>query len=468
MTNDPRADDLATFVDALNEHGQRFDIRDASEPRPLGASVSQVRRRRGRLADDRETGFRDVVLVERDGVLLWQTAADLAGTRGGGGLRRSGRRGWRRGLEGARVLKEVTVPVLEPNEYLAALRDTDLQLNKDSDAGVRVVQPSPEGRGFQATTIGLKPSYAGRTLVIVHGTFSNAANLLGEFAATDDGAQFMADALAHYNGQVLVFDHPTLSVSPVLNALDLARRLAGTTGDLDIIAHSRGGLVVRWWLEVFGDTLAGANVRAVFAGSPLRGTSLAAPNRIQPLLSVMSNVGAYVGRTLQVAAAANPFTLASFALLKFLGRRERNRWGLPPIEGIGSRPGVDAAVAVIPGLQGQSAIANNYELTRLRQSAARTNVRYYALTANFEPERVGWKLWKVITEFGDRAKDAATDLIFPGENDLVVDTSHMTSLADAREITNVHPFGSSANMHHCNYFRQPETIVALRRWLGVR
>lgn len=467
MTGDPRPDDLAAFVDALNEHGQRFDIRDVSEPRPLGASVSQVRRRRGRLADDRETGFRDVVLVERDGVLLWQTAAELAGTRGGGGLRRSGRRGWRRGLEGARVLKEVTVPVLEPNEYLAALRDTDLQLNRECDAGVRLVQPVPGGRGFEAATTGLQPSYSGRTLVIVHGTFSTAANVLNEFSATNAGARFLSDALTHYNGQVLVFDHPTLSISPVLNALDLARRLAGTTGDLDVIAHSRGGLVAQWWLEVFGDTLAGANVRAVFAGSPLLGTSLAAPNRIQPLLSVMSNVGAFVGRTLQVATAANPFTLASFALLRFLGRRERNRWGLPPIEGIGSRPGVDAAVAVIPGLQGQSAVANNFELTRLRQSAARANVRYYAITANFEPERVGWKLWKVITEFGDRAKDGVTDLIFPGENDLVVDTSHMTSLADAREIADVHPFGSSANVHHCNYFRQPETIASLRTWLSV-
>jgi hypothetical protein len=467
MSDQPPPDDFAKFVNALDEYGERFDIRDASEPRRLGVSVSQVRRRRGRLADDRETGYRDVVLVERDGVLLWQTAADLAGTRGGGGLRRSGRRGWRRGLEGARVLKEVTVPVLEPNEYLAALRDTDLHLNKDCDTGLRVVAPSSGRSIFQATTVGLKPSYAGRTLVIVHGTFSSATNVLSELGATESGAQFLSDALKQYKGQVLVFDHPTLSVSPFLNALDLARRLAGITGQLDIIAHSRGGLVTQWWLEVFGETLAGANVRAILAGAPLRGTSLAAPNRIQPLLSVLSNVGHFVERTLKVAAAANPFTLASFALLKFLGRRERNRWGLPPIDGIGSRPGTDAAVAVIPGLQGQSAIANNYELTRLRQAAARPNVRYYAITADFEPERVGWKLWRVIAEFGDRAKDTTTDLIFPGENDLVVDTQHMISLADKRSIADVHAFAPSTNVHHCNYFRQPDTIAHLRTWLRV-
>ncbi|MEQ1907840.1 MAG: hypothetical protein ABMA15_03410 [Vicinamibacterales bacterium] len=467
MTDRSRTDDFSGFVEALDQHGDLFDVRDASEPRRLGVSVSLVRRRRGRLTDDHETGYRDVVLVERDGVLLWVTASDMAGTRGGSGFRRPGRRGWRRGLEGTRVLKEVSVPVLQPNEYLAALENTDRHLNKECDTGLRVVVPSPSGPSqFLTTTAGLQAAYRGRTLVIVHGTFSSSANVLGEFAATEHGARFMSDALTHYNGQVLVFDHPTLSVSPFLNALDLARRLAGTTGQLDVIAHSRGGLVTQWWVEVFGDMLS-ADVRVVLAGSPLRGTSLAAPDRIQPLLSLLSNVGHFVERTLQVAGAANPFIMASFALLQFLGRRERNRWGLPPVDNIGSRPGTDAAVAVIPGLQGQSAVVNNRELIRLRQSSARSNVRYYAVTADFEPERIGWKLWKVLSEAGDRSRDAVTDAIFNGPNDLVVDTPHMTSLAENRSVKDVCTFSSGREVHHCNYFRQPETIESLRNWLQV-
>ena len=469
MTSNQQRDEFATFVEALEEHGKHFDVLDASEPRSLGVSVSDVRRRRGRLADDRDSGYRDVVLIERDGVLLWQTAADLGGTRGGGGLRRAGRRRWRHGLEGARVLKEVTVPVLEPNQYLAALNETDLRLNRDCNAGVRLVKRTNGGSGrFEATTSELKPRYEGRTLLLVHGTFSSSANMLGEFAATDVGSRFLVDALTQYNGQVLVFDHPTLSVSPVLNALDLARSLAGTKGQLDIVAHSRGGLVTQWCLEVFGDRLADAKVNAVLAGAPLNGTSLAAPNRIQPLLSVLSNIGHFVEKTLHVAAAANPFALASFALLKFLGRRERNRWGLPLIDDVGSRPGTDAAVAVIPGLQGQSAVVNNFELARLRGGEARADVRYCALTANFEPERIGWHLWKIISEFGDRAKDAVTDVIFPGDNDLVVDTAHMTSLANGRDIADVHSFRDQAVVHHCNYFRQQETIDHMRTWLKMQ
>lgn len=454
-----------SFLAAIDEVGARFDVLDASEQRPPGVRIPAVRRRRGRLTDGRETGFQNLALVEREGVLLWLPSGDVGTTRSGGIHRGAKRRG-RGELGGDRVLKEVSVPVLEPNEYLAALRNTDRTLNGDCDTGLRVVKAAPDGRGFIATTAGLKKVYAGRTLLIVHGTFSSSQHVLSEFAATPEGTAFLTDALKTYDGQVLVFDHATLSVSPVLNALDLGRRLAGTTGTLDVIAHSRGGLVTQWWLEVFGDALGGATVRAVLAGAPLRGTHLAAPRRIQPFISVLSNIGRFVGTTLDIAAAANPFALASLALLRLVGRRERNRWGLPPIDFSDSH-GTDAAVAIIPGLQGQSAVGNNFELERLRASTARANVRYFALAADFEPDRIGWKLWKVITEFGDRAADAATNAIFKGPNDLVVDTAHMSTLADDRAIEDVTGFLAQTKVHHLNYFRQAETLTSLRTWFTM-
>jgi hypothetical protein len=464
----PYESDARTFVDALESRGPAFDVLDTAVPRPLGVAVRDIRRRRGRIADDEETGYRDLSLVERDGVLLWVFSSDLGAKGTQRRYRRRGQRALQRAEPAAQVLKEVSVPVLEPNRYLEALADTDRKLNGDCDAGLGVVKMVEEKgtTSFLATREGLKPTYSGKTLLIVHGTFSSSANSLNEYAATPDGRQFLRDALAQYQGQVLVFDHPTLSVSPFINGIDLARALAGTTGSLDIIAHSRGGVVVGWWLEVLGDSLSGAQVRAICAGSPLRGTSLAAPSRIHPLLSALSNIGSFVSSTLGVAAAANPFSLASFALLKFIVRREKNNWGIPPID-LQERPGVDAAVAVIPGLQGQAAIDNNYELSRLQASAARANVQYFALTADFEPERIGWKLWKVISEFGMRTTEAVADTIFPAANDLVVDTAHMTSLADQRPITQLHAFNSASGVHHCSYFRQPETFAHMRTWLGM-
>jgi hypothetical protein len=95
------------------------------------------------------------------------------------------------------------------------------------------------------------------------------------------------------------------------------------------------------------------------------------------------------------------------------------------------------------------------------------NVTYFAITANFEPERMGWKLWKVITEFGIRATDTVADKVFPSENDLVVDTAHMTYLGENAKIEKVYSFGSQSEVHHCSYFRHPATIDFLRQSLGV-
>ena len=458
-------DDFDDFVGAIDSHGARFDVWDASDARPLGVSVSDVRRRRGRLAEDEQ--FSDIALVERDGVLLWVPAGDMqSGVPSARGRRRR-HFGLRRSTAPpGNVLKEVSVPVLEPNVHIESLQDTDESLNPDCHRGLRVVRATPDGQRFEATREGLKSPYSGRTLLIVHGTFSSSKNSLNEYAATDEGRKFLHDALAHYNGQVLVFDHPTLSVSPFINGLDLARGLSGIAGNVDVIAHSRGGVVTRWWLDVLGDRLPGASVRAVLVGTPLLGTSLAAPYRLHPMLSALANVGNFMTKTLGIAASANPFTLASLGLLKFLARRQADRFGIPPVE-LGSRSGINAAVAVIPGLQGQSAVRNNFELGRLQSSATRANVKYFAITADFEPERIGWKLWKVISEFTTRGKDAAADMIFPAENDLVVDTAHMTRLDGDRRVVDTLPFNTQSTVHHCNYFRQPQALSQIRTWLAV-
>ena len=110
-------------------------------------------------------------------------------------------------------------------------------------------------------------------------------------------------------------------------------------------------------------------------------------------------------------------------------------------------------------------MSNNFELARLRGARARANLRYFALAADFEPDRIGWKLWKVLSEFGDRAADATVNRIFPKENDLVVDTAHMTTLAQGRPIEDVTSFLQQATVHHCNYFRQPDAVASLRKWL---
>ena len=128
--------------------------------------------------------------------------------------------------------------------------------------------------------------------------------------------------------EFVFFEHATLAVSPIVNALELGRMFANASGQIDVIAHSRGGLVVRWWLEAFGkslNVLPAAPVRAILVGSPLNGTSLAAPDKLQGALSLVSNIGSVVETTLGLAGAANPFLWVAESLCRSSCRRPA-RW----------------------------------------------------------------------------------------------------------------------------------------------
>jgi hypothetical protein len=80
--------------------------------------------------------------------------------------------------------------------------------------------------------------------------------------------------------------------------------------------------------------------------------------------------------------------------------------------------------------------------------------------ANFETESPGWRFWKWFR--GDRIKDAAADKVFPGSNDLVVDTSSMTEFTAGGGIRipsdRIKDFGTTASVHHTNYFEQAATL----------
>jgi hypothetical protein len=73
----------------------------------------------------------------------------------------------------------------------------------------------------------VQPAASGKILLFVHGTFSNNDSLIAEFNQIQEGQKFLNDAGQVYD-QVLAFDHYTVSRSPILNALELARKFAGS------------------------------------------------------------------------------------------------------------------------------------------------------------------------------------------------------------------------------------------------
>ena len=197
------------------------------------------------------TAGRTLRLTEEDGVLRWEVPGTGGATRG------------RR-----KTVQDYRFEEIAPNQIDDRLRSLDRHLTPAS--GLREVVAGGTSSGGPG-----RPVAKGRILLLIHGTFSSCDTLLAELSATAPGRDLLAWATSgNVYDQVLTFDHPTLSVSPFLNAVELARAFDGTRSRVDVVCHSRGGLVARWWLEMLTHPEAPPR-RAIFVGSPLAGTGLA-------------------------------------------------------------------------------------------------------------------------------------------------------------------------------------------------
>ena len=85
-------------------------------------------------------------------------------------------------------------PALAPNKVIDALGALDRRLNKAVDASLRSrlreLRQTPDG-GFEFVARDAVGPFAGRTLLFVHGTFSNAENMLNEFKLGPRALRFL-------------------------------------------------------------------------------------------------------------------------------------------------------------------------------------------------------------------------------------------------------------------------------------
>lgn len=393
-------------------------------------------------------------LVREAGVLRWRLGTVSA-------IGPRPRAGSRAGLPSGQVVKQFAFERLAPSQVYSALVALDKMLTPSAvyadrpGTGLRrwhggALVPFPDARQASGKKV----------LLFVHGTFSNAETLLEHgLQRSAAGNRLLADAVKHYD-LVLAFDHPTLSVSPMLNAFDLAAQLRPAPAAVDIVCHSRGGLVSRWFCEAFAD--AALRRRVLFVASPLAGTSLAAAPRLKSALDLLTNIADML-RGMGESVAAQSMFMAASGLMRVIGT---------VTGGAVKGPLLDAAIALVPGLDAQSRVGNNQELVRLRANTGTADfssgpIRYFALRSNFEPRDIGWNFLRLFSKPLQRLGDFGADLIFDGANDLVVDTASMAEVADAHGVPIVHDFGTTDRVHHCNYFVQPETVAAVRKAFGI-
>lgn len=273
----------------------------------------------------------------------------------------------------------------------------------------------------------------GRALLFVHGTFSTTEAAFGGLAPTTLNA-----LAARYANRIFAFDHPTLSVGPEDNVRWFFSQLpTGLALDVDIVCHSRGGLVSRCLgggPAQFGIDPARFRVqRLVLAGVPNQGTLLAHPDHMVEFLDRMTSALNIFPDNFVTGVLEGILTV-----IKVIGHA-----GLKSLDGL---------AAMKPG---------NPFLATLNQSPI-PGCTVYGVGADFEPCGAG------LGAAFCTAADSLVDRIFDNApNDLVVPTDGMRAwggriqIPDDRFLT----FSADRGVIHTRYFGLPETSQQLLQWL---
>ncbi len=334
---------------------------------------------------------------------------------------------------GKKILSVFVYPVLDEligkgalylaERWEAANRPLRLRIF-DADAYSSPVRREPDGAAWQRLT-------SGRALLFLHGTFSTSHGSFGGLPVAT-----MKALSAAYDGRVIALDHPSLSVDPVTNTGAFVEqvRAAGARLDVDIIGHSRGGLVARALQDLRGDPVSVR--RTVFIGTPNGGTPLADPK----------HMGACVDRmtALLNLIPPGPWTAILDALEGILE--------VVKILGMGALGGLPGLPSMDPGGE---------FLPRLGSTAPERD-RLYAVDADFEPTGSLAALW--------RLPDAAVDRVFGNRHNDGVVPSDGVGTARGRggfvvdKDRSLH-FAGGDGVWHCSYFAEPRRSSALLGWL---
>lgn len=278
-----------------------------------------------------------------------------------------------------------------------------------------------------------------RSLLFIHGTFSNAAAGFCALASTN----FFERVKDTYGDRIFAFNHFSLQRTPEENVTLLLEGLPEHTTTFDVVTHSRGGLVLRTLVErarTFGSlSKRFALGRAVLVAAPNDGTPLATPDRWE-------NTVGWIANLLELFPD-NPFTIGG----EFVAN------GLVWI--------ANHASGDIPGLHAMDGEGD--PIHQLQTAAEPPANAYSALVANYNPS--GEVLRRLLDVGLDQFFGSANDLVVPSEGGWSVFRSSRFFIPAAR----IGCFGPGGNLPgdtvtHVSFFPHQETADFLVNALEAR
>jgi hypothetical protein len=268
-----------------------------------------------------------------------------------------------------------------------------------------------------------------RSLLFLHGSFSNAASAYRHLATSD----FFSRVKATYDDRIFAFDHFSVSRTPEQNARMLLESLPEHTTTFDVVTHGRGGLVLRNLVERgahFGDLSRRFKLgHAVLVASPNDGTPLASPHRWDRTIGWIANV-------LEMFPD-NPFTTGSAFVAN----------GLVWL--------ANHALGDLPGLHAMDRDADLLQV--LQGPPGPPASAYSALVANYQP---GGNILRRLLDVGiDQFFGGASDLVMPAEGGWRTDRSGTAHIPGTR-IGCFGPGGNlaAASVTHFTFFSHAETV----------
>ena len=276
---------------------------------------------------------------------------------------------------------------------------------------------------------------AGPALLLIHGTNSSTHEAFGALERA-----WVQELNARYQGRVFAFDHPTLATSPEENAAWISDWLLQdpniTDGySLDILCHSRGGLVARELAERPRDQRIAIR-SIVFVATPNNGTPLVDPEHLGEFVNLLTNLAALV--------PTNPVTDALAVIL-----------------GLVQDLALDIALPHLPGLAAMDPKGEYLEKLNAQAEVDKTpRRRYCALAADFEPLSTDPRMRRLRNRLFDRVFEVArNDLVVPTRSVyLRHGTFHIP--ADQRFILD-----SSYGTDHSGFWQTPQATQRLAEWL---
>jgi len=343
------------------------------------------------------------------------------------------------GIVGRKLLKVLVYPVLDPVIGAISKFFAEKWEAKNRPYGLRTFSPG-DRRTPGAGIIGdadWERLTAGRALLFIHGTFSTAHSA---FAQLPDST---FDLLyRRYGGRVLAFNHFTLSHDPRRNVVwFLAQIPPGRSLEVDIVCHSRGGVVARTLAErpsVFGlDTSPIAVRRTLFVAVPNQGTLLAHPDHMVKMIDRLTTA-----LNLFPSGPVSETLEAFITALKVLGH------------------------GALKGLDGLSAMRPDGGFLQTLNNGAPSGVEYYAVAADYEPAGEGIRA--LLT---GKVADSVLDRVFgQAPNDLVVPEFGVYgangSLAFPIPSERILRLPSDAGIMHTTLFGYPLVSEKLVKWLA--